>query len=111
VSCPRMFEAVEAAHLAVCLDCQHAGRVLSEGAVTFPAQLESLKAPALAELELVSNAVGNFYSAEPLEPPLQMETRFEGRTMVMPVTAPTGGCALCHSWPEPVEAAGRIRAP
>ena len=60
---------------------------------------------------VVSNAVGNFWSAEPLEAPLSMEAELEGRVAKMPGTAPTGGCALCHSWPDAVSASGRIRAP
>lgn len=62
-------------------------------------------------VSVVSNRVGNFWSAEPLEPPLSMEAEREGRVSKMPVTAPTGGCALCHSWPDAVSASGRIRAP
>lgn len=61
---------------------------------------------------LVSNAAGNFYSAEALEQPLSITVEKDGRTAVMPVTTPTGGCALCHSYPDAVSgAAGRIRAP
>lgn len=63
------------------------------------------------QLRLVSNEVGNFYSAEPLEPPLTIAAERNGERLAMPVTAPTGGCALCHSWPDPVSASGRIRAP
>lgn len=60
---------------------------------------------------VVSNEVGNFWSAEPLEPPFSMEAERNGKVRKMPVTAPTGGCALCHSWPDAVSASGRIRAP
>lgn len=60
---------------------------------------------------VTSNRVGNFWSAEPLTPPLSMEAERGGRVTKMPVTAPTGGCALCHSWPDAVSASGRIRAP
>ncbi len=63
------------------------------------------------QVSMVTNQVGNFWSTVPLQPPLQMELEFEGRLRKMPVTAPTGGCALCHSWPNPVSAAGRITAP
>jgi hypothetical protein len=62
-------------------------------------------------ISLLSNAVGNFYSTEKMEPPLKMEAMLEGRTQVMPGTSPTGGCALCHSWPDAVSALGRIRVP
>ena len=60
---------------------------------------------------VVSNAVGNFWSAQPLEPPLSMEAERDGKVAKMPVTAPTGGCALCHSYPDAVSANGRITAP
>lgn len=60
---------------------------------------------------MVTNAVGNFWSTTPLEQPYTMEAELGGRVMKMPGTAPTGGCALCHSWPDPVSAIGRIRAP
>ena len=63
------------------------------------------------KVSLVTNEVGNFWSTEPLEPPLTMEAEQDGRLAAMPVTAPTGGCALCHSWPDPVSAIGRIRVP
>ncbi len=63
-------------------------------------------------VEVVSNAVGNVYSAEPLEQPLSIEATFQGRTRKMPVTTPTGGCALCHSFPDKTGGAeGRIVAP
>jgi hypothetical protein len=61
---------------------------------------------------VVSNEVGNFWSTVPLKRPLTLEAERAGRIVTMPVVAPSGGCALCHSWPNPVSgAAGRIRAP
>lgn len=63
-------------------------------------------------VSVVSNVVGNFWSAERLVPPLRVQASRDGRTVVMPVETPTGGCALCHSWPDAVSgAAGRIRWP
>lgn len=63
-------------------------------------------------VELTTNQAGNFWTAEPLEPPLSMEAERDGRIKKMPVTAPTGGCALCHSVPDAVGGArGRIEAP
>lgn len=62
-------------------------------------------------VSMLSNGVGNFWSTTPLTPPLSMVADYQGRTVTMPVTAPTGGCALCHSWPDPTSASGRIRAP
>lgn len=63
------------------------------------------------KVSMVSNEVGNFWSLERLTQPLNMEAELGGRIVTMPVTAPTGGCALCHSWPDAVSASGRIRAP
>lgn len=63
------------------------------------------------QVSVVSNAVGNFWSAEPLTPPFTMEAEYGGRVAKMPGDSPSGGCALCHSWPDPVSAIGRIRAP
>jgi hypothetical protein len=63
-------------------------------------------------VSVVSNEVGNFWSATLLTPPLRMEAEYQGRVAKMPVDAPTGGCALCHSSPDAVGGArGRIRAP
>jgi hypothetical protein len=59
----------------------------------------------------VSNSVGNFWSTTPLKPPLRIQVERAGRVATMPGTTPTGGCALCHSWPDAVSARGRIRAP
>ncbi len=61
---------------------------------------------------VVSNEVGNFWGAAPLTPPFRVSAERDGRTVTMPILAPTGGCALCHSWPDAQSgAAGRIRAP
>jgi hypothetical protein len=63
-------------------------------------------------VEVVTNSVGNFWSAETLEQPLSIEASYQGRVRKMPVTTPTGGCALCHSWPDKTGGAqGRIVAP
>ncbi|MBL8956788.1 MAG: hypothetical protein JNK82_38800 [Myxococcaceae bacterium] len=62
-------------------------------------------------VSVVTNDVGNFWSTEPLVAPYSLEVERAGRVAAMPVTTPTGGCALCHSWPDPVSAIGRIRAP
>lgn len=110
-----------------CLRCHSASgeaksKVFSFGGTIFPA-LDSGACEGVAGVTVrvtdskgktvsaVSNLVGNFWSTEPLEPPLSMEAERDGRVVKMPVTAPIGGCALCHSWPDAVSASGRIRAP
>lgn len=63
-------------------------------------------------VSVVSNAVGNFWSAEALKPPFSIVAEKDGRLRPMPVTTPTGGCKLCHSYPDAVGGTtGRIRAP
>jgi hypothetical protein len=63
-------------------------------------------------VSVITNEVGNFWSKEPLTPPLSMEARRGDRVAKMPIDSPTGGCALCHRNPNPVSGAlGRIRTP
>lgn len=111
-----------------CLRChvaggQAAGKPFSVGGTVFPRPDAGLCDGVVGvtvrvtdakgkRVELTSNDVGNFWSAEPLEPPLSMEAERDGRKKTMPVTAPTGGCALCHSFPDAVGGTrGRIEAP
>jgi len=110
-----------------CLRChaaggRAAGAPFSVGGTVFPARDSEVCGGVMGvtievtdsrgkQLRLVSNAAGNFYSQEPLEPPLSLAAEYQGRALAMPVTTPTGGCALCHSWPDAVSASGRIRAP
>lgn len=110
-----------------CLRCHSAngvarGAVFSVGGTVYPAA-DSDACEGVAgvtvhitdskgkRLALRSNEVGNFWSREPLEPPLMMAVERDGVELQMPVSAPIGGCALCHSWPNPLSAQGRIRAP
>jgi len=64
------------------------------------------------EISVISNEAGNFWSAAPLTPPFSIRASRAGREVRMPIEAPTGGCALCHSWPDATGGAvGRIRQP
>ena len=62
---------------------------------------------------LTSNAVGNFYTLEPLQKPLRMAIEYEGRRAEMPLALDAqGACNGCHSHPDPIGGAkGRIRIP
>lgn len=64
-------------------------------------------------IALVTNAVGNFYTAEPLSKPLRMSVEFEGKQRAMPIPLDAeGACNACHSNPDAIGgAAGRIRLP
>lgn len=64
-------------------------------------------------VNLESNAVGNFYTAEPLVKPLQMRIAYQGKSAAMPIPLNAdGACNACHSHPDPIGgAAGRIRIP
>lgn len=65
------------------------------------------------KVTLVSNAVGNFYTAEPLTKPLMMAIEYEGRRQEMPIPLDAdGACNACHSHPDAIGGAkGRIRIP
>jgi hypothetical protein len=52
MSCPRVLEPVDAAHLETCADCRAAKAALEQQAPLPAADLERLKGPALAELKL-----------------------------------------------------------
>lgn len=59
-------------------------------------------------VELTTNEAGNFYTAEPLLPPLHVTLIQGDRTLEMPVPAPAGSCNACHSLPSVGGAQGRI---
>lgn len=61
-------------------------------------------------VRLLSNAAGNFHTAEPLTGSLEVTLEYRGRTKKMPARAPAGSCNFCHS-PPPSDAGGRIFAP
>ena len=64
------------------------------------------------EVRLITNAAGNFYTAEPLEGPLDVTLERGGRTIKMPMPAPAGSCNFCHAQPAIQDGpAGRIFAP
>jgi cytochrome c553 len=51
-------------------------------------------------VKLTTNAAGNFYTPEPLVPPLGITLEKEGKVRKMPRSAPAGSCAACHSYPD-----------
>lgn len=50
-------------------------------------------------LDVVTDDAGNFYTAEPLEAPLQVAVSSDGGTIAMPVPAPSANCNTCHRSP------------
>ncbi len=62
-------------------------------------------------LSLETNSAGNFYTAEPLELPLQVAVERQGRRLAMSMPAPSGGCNGCHNRPPLNGAPGRVYAP
>ncbi len=44
-----------------------------------------------------ANSVGNFWSAEKVMAPLQVQIEQDGRVRKMPIPAPAGSCNACHS--------------
>ncbi len=59
-------------------------------------------------LTLISNGVGNFYTAEPLVPPIQVQAQWGPTRMAMNQTPPSGQsghpparapCNYCHQYP------------
>ena len=62
-------------------------------------------------LALTTNSAGNFYTAEALEPPLQVAVERLGQRIAMPIPAPSGSCNSCHRQPPRNQAPGRVHAP
>ena len=64
-------------------------------------------------VNLTTNAVGNFYTAEPFTKPLRMSVSFGGKKKDMPIPLDAdGACNACHSSPDAIGGAlGRIRIP
>jgi hypothetical protein len=61
---------------------------------------------------LTTNAAGNFYTAESLQLPTKMAVTYKGKRAEMPGELKAlGACNACHSHPDPIDAAGRIRIP
>ena len=63
------------------------------------------------EVRLMTNAVGNFWTAEPLVAPFSVALEVEGRRIEMPEPPPAGSCNACHALPPIAGAPGRIYAP
>ncbi len=49
------------------------------------------------EVELRSNAAGNFYTEAQLEPPLRAAIEFDGQRREMSASVGSGACNSCHS--------------
>jgi hypothetical protein len=60
---------------------------------------------------LVTNSVGNFYTAVPLPEGYRVAVEYAGESISMPCSPPSGGCAACHSTPPIGHAPGRIHVP
>jgi hypothetical protein len=58
-------------------------------------------------ISLKTNGAGNFYTAETLVFPANVEVRRKGKVNQMPTQAPQGGCNSCHTGAD----IGRITAP
>ena len=63
------------------------------------------------QLTLHTNGAGNFYTAESLTLPLQVEAQKGGVGVGMAMGVPNGGCNLCHTEPPLNNAPGRIYLP
>lgn len=60
---------------------------------------------------LTSNAAGNFYTSQHVQPPLSVEVERSGQTIAMSRTVSTGACNACHNVPGADGAPGRLYAP
>lgn len=61
--------------------------------------------------KLVSNSVGNFYTATPLPRGFKVALEYQGQHIAMPCPPPAGLCNFCHSDPPNGNAPGRIYVP
>jgi hypothetical protein len=59
-------------------------------------------------ITMTSNSAGNFYTAEPLTPPLDAHVEKDGHRIVANAAVPRGGCNDCHSVPPKEETRGRL---
>jgi hypothetical protein len=64
-----------------------------------------------ATLTLVTNAAGNFYTAEPLVFPLRARVDYAGQSHEMEPDVEYGGCNACHRLPPRQDAPGRVTIP
>ncbi|HET9930380.1 MAG TPA: carboxypeptidase-like regulatory domain-containing protein [Polyangiaceae bacterium] len=60
---------------------------------------------------LISNEVGNFYTAAPLPKPFRVALEYQGKRIEMPCPPPAGNCGACHSLPPIGGPLGRIAVP
>ncbi len=60
-----------------------------------------------AVVQLVTNAVGNFYTSAPLAFPITAELHRGSSVMKMAQSVPTGACSSCHTQPPANGAPGR----
>jgi hypothetical protein len=63
------------------------------------------------KLTLRSNGVGNFYTAEPLQPPLQVGAQWGNVRMLMLEPPTSGACNSCHQIPGPLPPPGFAAPP
>ncbi len=61
-----------------------------------------------AVVELTTNAVGNFFTAAPLAPPLRLSVSLGGASRAMSAQSPSGSCGACHGFES---ALGLVPAP
>lgn len=60
---------------------------------------------------LVTNEVGNFYTATPLPAGFRVALEYQGARIEMPCPPPAGLCNACHADPPIGQAPGRIYVP
>lgn len=72
------------------------------------ATVEILKADGSVQLTLTTNAVGNFYSHDPVMLPLKARVKQGAKVQEMSNPMSNGNCAQCHAKPGLSGAAGRI---
>ena len=62
-------------------------------------------------LTLLTNAAGNFYTAEPLKFPIHVQAAAGGKRMAMSSVPSSGSCNSCHAQPALNDAPGRVFVP
>ena len=72
------------------------------------ATVEILKMDGSVQLTLTTNAVGNFYSHDPVTFPLKARVKMGTKTQEMSGAQASGNCAQCHAKPGLSGAPGRI---
>ena len=72
------------------------------------ATVEILKMDGSVQLTLTTNAVGNFYSHDPVTLPLKARVKMGTKVLEMSGAQASGNCAQCHAKPGLSGAPGRI---